>query len=249
MNTYKDDEIFKSHITDLSDKCFNKNIQTSTGFLDLREQSIVKLMSRDFKVPYVLFGGFEDAQRKKLYFLPDYIDEPDTDISILEISHNTSNSLSHRDYLGSVLGLGVKREKIGDIIVFDKGAQIIIENNISNFMMSNFVKTGRINVSTELKNISQLKETVQEIKIINDTVKSLRLDAIISSGFSCSRGNALKYIQSSKVFVNDVLTEKADKQINEGDKIILRGSGKIILSSIGSLSKKGRIIIEIQKFI
>lgn len=249
MNTNKNDEILKSHIKDLHDKCFNKNIQTSTGFLDLREQSIVVTMCKTYKVPYVLYGGFGDAQRKKLYFLPDYQEEPMHQLSILEVLHNAPGKLSHRDYLGSVLGLGVKREKIGDILISENGAQIIIEDNISNFLISNFIKAGKINLSVCLKPLTELIETVENTRIINDTVKSLRLDAIISSGFSCSRGTALKYIQSSKVFVNDILTEKPDKTISDGDKIILRGSGKIIVYTEGILSKKGRINISIKKFI
>ncbi len=249
MNKIKEDEIFKSHIIDKHKKCFVKNIQTETGFLDLRQQSIVHEMSRDFSVPFKLFGGFEDAQRKKLYFLPDYISEPSENIDLIDIIYKGTKQLSHRDFLGSVLALGLKREKIGDIIIFDNGAQILVENDISDFIYSNLFKAGRTNLKISIIGLDNIKAMEQKTKLIHDTVMSLRLDSVIGSAFSCSRSDAAKQILSGSVYVNDIIVLKPDKLLNEGDKLILRGSGKAVLKFIGNLSKKGRTNIEIERYI
>jgi len=249
MNNIKEDEIFKAHIKDKHQKCFSKNIQTETGFLDLHQQSIVHEISRDFSVPFVLFGGYEDAQRKKLYFLPDYFDAPANNICIINAEYKGISKLSHRDYLGSVLGLGLKREKIGDILVFDNNAQLIVESDVADFIYTNLSKAGKVNLIVSILDLSSLKHAEQKTKIINDTVMSLRLDSLVSSAFSCSRSDAVKQISAGNVYVNDIQTLKPDKAINEGDKLILRGSGKAYLKSVGNLSRKGRINIQIERYV
>ncbi len=249
MNTFKEDEIFKAHINDKHQKCFSKNIQTETGFLDLRQQSLIYEMSRDFSVPFELFGGYDDAQRKKLYFLPDYLDKPLNNMLLINIDYKGPSKLTHRDFLGAVLALGLKREKIGDIIVLNNGAQIIVESDVADFVYSNLSKAGKSNLSLSISDIENLKSAEQKIKLIHDTVMSLRLDALISSAFSCSRSDAVKQINAGNVYVNDIQTQKPDKLIFEGDKLILRGSGKAVLKTIGKISKKGRTNIEIERYI
>ncbi|MBO5454403.1 MAG: RNA-binding protein [Clostridia bacterium] len=249
MDKIKDDEIFKAHIKDKHQKCFSKNIQTETGFLDLRQQSIVHEMSRSFCVPYIMYGGYEDAQRKKLYFLPDYYEVPENNISIIDVSYKSTTTLSHRDFLGAVLATGLKRDRIGDILVFEHSAQIIVENDVSDYIYSNLFKAGKVNLKLSILDLKHLKNAEQKTKIITDTVMSLRLDSLISSAFSCSRSDAVKHISTGNVYLNDLQTIKPDKLVCEGDKLILRGKGKVILKSIGSLSKKGRINIQIEKFI
>lgn len=249
MNKLREDDILRAHITDKQCKCFNKNIQTETGFLDLRQQSIAYEISRNFCVPFKLFGGYEEAERKKLYFFPNYINEPSNNIKLINITYKGIKQLTHRDFLGSILSLGLKREKIGDIIVFENGCQIIIENDIADFVYSNLSTAGKSTLNLSVTSIDNIKLQKQNVKLIKDTVMSLRLDAVISSAFSCSRSDAAKHIINGSVYVNDLLVQKTDKLVCEGVKLILRGKGKAILKSVGDLSKKGRINIEIVRYI
>lgn len=246
----KEDNLLCAYVLDKHDMCENKNFQTNTYFLDLRQQGIVKNISKDFSVKHCFYGGFDDAERKIIYFIPDYMDEAETDeLCVLEVTHSGHKELSHRDYLGSVLSLGLKRESIGDIIVSPSKAQIITTEKIADFLKNNYAKAGHINLSCDIKPISELELAEKKVKLITDTVMSLRLDSVVASAFSISRTLAVKNITAGKVFLNDAEVLKVDKQIEEGNKIILRGKGKAILKSVSGTSKKGRIWIEIERYI
>ena len=246
----KEDTLLLAYVLDKYEMCLNKNFQTATYFLDLRQQGIIKNIAKEFKVNYSFSGGFDDAERKLLYFIPDYLDEADTtDIKIVEATHSGHKSLSHRDYLGSVLSLGLKRESIGDIIVNGNTAQIITTEKMAEFLKNNYIKAGHVPLSCEIKPISEITLAEKKVKLITDTVMSLRLDSVVSSCFSISRTVAAQNISAGKVFLNDTEMLKCDKQVSENDKIILRGKGKAILKNIAGTSKKGRIWIEIERYI
>ncbi len=245
-NISKDEKIIVSNIMDRHNRTLNKNIMTCTDFLDLNAQSLVKEMERDFKVPYVLFGGFEEAERKVLFFLPDYEVDIKEEIKVLKVSHAKNTELTHRHFLGSVLNCGIKREKTGDILVFDDFAQILIKEDIADFLLTNYFKVGRHEISTELITTDEIIVKEIEYKEICDTVSTLRLDSVLSSAFRLSRENAKNAINSKLVYVNDVLCIKADKMLNEGDKIKLHKKGRAILSKVGSTSKKGRVFITLK---
>ena len=123
----KDDILFIRHILDKDKLCRGKNILASTGFLDTHQQSLVFKHKNEFFCPFVLWGGYEDAERKILFFLPDYLDEvPNDEIKVVKASFAKGIKLTHRDFLGSALGLGIKRENTGDILICDDFAQIFI---------------------------------------------------------------------------------------------------------------------------
>ena len=246
----KEDALLLANILDKHELCQNKNFVTATSFLDLRQQGLVHLIKNEFKVKYELFGGFADAERKVLYFLPEWEEElTDHNLCLLNVTPNANKPLSHRDYLGSVLSLGIKRETIGDILVSDNGAQIITNNNMAEFLLNNYVSAGHFSLSCEIKELSSLIVPKPDIKTISDTVMSLRLDSAVSSCFSISRSQAVKAIESGKVFLNDLEMLKCDKQIKEGDKIILRGKGKAVITKASEKSKKGRIWLEIERYV
>ena len=249
-STDKDDKILINRITEADTQCFTKNIEVSTCFLDLRQQSLILPYLAKSKCRYVLFGGYEDAERRAVYFLPDYLEEPASDdLCILELTHGGYGSPSHRDYLGSVLGSGVERDVIGDIIVYDKGAQVIIKAHTARFLSLNVTSVGRCAVHAESKPLSALEMSAIKTKAVTDTVMSLRLDAICSRMFGIPRSDAAKAIEGGTVFINGALCTKSDKQVAEGDKIVMRGRGKGVLSEIGGTSKKGRTFITAEVYV
>lgn len=231
---------------DRHNRCLNKNILTCTDFLDLNSQTLVKEMEKDFQTDFVLWGGFDDAERKVLFFLPEYEVDIKEEIKILKVSHTPNAELTHRHFLGSVLNCGIKREKTGDILVSEGFAQILIKSDIADFLDTNYFKAGRIPISTSILNIDEIEIPEQKFREITDTVSSLRVDSIVSTAFRLSRENAKQAVSSGLVFVNDVLCTKSDKILCEGDKIKLHKKGRAVLSEVGSVSKKGRTFITLK---
>jgi len=158
--------------------------------------------------------------------------------------------LTHRDYLGSLLALGLDREVTGDILVrtgtqepLGPGADIIVKTEIAEFIEMNYTKAGRTNLEVKVLPISSL--CTGDINIVqkSDTVASLRLDSIVASAFALSRAKAAEAIRRGIVSVNSMEALKVDQEISEGDKIVMRGRGKVVLAQVGGVSRKDRIRI------
>lgn len=245
----KEDQFLLSHIEDQFRRCETRNIPTQTGFLDLRQQSLAREFCRSIGAKPHFSGGYEDAERCVCAFLPDYLDEASFDgIACVRIQTASAlpKALSHRDYLGSLMGLGLKRETIGDILVRENGADILILRDVQPFVLSNFEKAGRAHFKAQPVELCDLIVPPAKTMLVRDTVPSLRLDCVASSAFRLSRGNAGEYIDAGRVFVNGMQILKRDAKINEGDKLNIRGKGKAVLKSVGGLSKKERIFIELE---
>ena len=196
------------------------------------------------------YGGYEDAERVILINMPDYFDlERDNPLCIIRAEKTAgSRELTHRDYLGSLLGLGLKRDMIGDIIVRSDGADIIVMEDIADFILMNYYKAGRTSLSVSRLPISELIQNERKVTLVTDTVASLRLDSVIASAFGLSRGKAAEAISRGIVFVNNMEITKTDFQISEGDKLTLRGKGKAVLAEVGGRSRKDRQYITIERY-
>lgn len=182
--------------------------------------------------------------------LPDYAFlENEKPLTVIRaVKSEGSRELTHRDYLGSLIGLGIKREMVGDILVREDGADIICMSDFADFVLMNYCKAGRTNLSLSQVDIKDLIVPERKTQIITDTVASLRLDSIVASAFNLSRGKASEAISRGIVFVNHMETTKPDQQLSEGDRITLRGKGKAVLSEIGGKSRKDRQYIKIERY-
>ena len=147
------------------------------------------------------------------------------------------------------MGCGVKRETVGDIYVSEGSCDFLVTREILPYLLQNFLSAGRTKLHVEQLPIDQIRVPEQKVKAVRDTVSSLRLDGVVSSGFSISRGKAADYIAAGKCELNYAPCMKGDKQAAEGDVITIRGLGKIRLETIGGSTKKGRIAIEITRFL
>ena len=240
----KDDILFIRHILDKDKLCRGKNILASTGFLDAHQQSLVFEHKNEFSCPFVLWGGYEDAERKILFFLPDYLDEvPNDEIKVVKASFAKGIKLTHRDFLGSALGLGIKRENTGDILICDDFAQIFILPKLSDFFLTNYTGAGRQTLSCTIISTEDVVLPHVETQLKTVTLASMRGDCIIAAIFSISRSKATELIEKGRVFVNDVPFLKADRSLNSGDKVKVTKSGRAIIEEIGGLSRKGRIFV------
>lgn len=225
---------------------------TSTGFLNEKEQALLKeqVMASD-NVNVELNGGYEDAERRAMVFIPEYCsldDEPQ--FCALRASYYKDYELTHRDFLGSVLGLGISRDMIGDILV-DKElhtADMIVKTEIKEFILSELKNAGRAALTLKEISLDELHFPKRETEIVKDTVASPRLDAIASSGFGISRENAATLIKSGRVYVNRTLCQSPDKAVADNSTVNAAGYGKFKVRITDSISKKGRIFIEIERY-
>ena len=158
-------------------------------------------------------------------------------------------ALTHRDYLGSLMGLGLTREKIGDILLTGTGAQVIVLAEVLPILLSQWDKAGRYPVTLTPLPLAELTPAPGEIKEVRATVASPRLDAVVSAGFSIPRSRAADLIRAGRVMVDHRPCEKADKTVSEGATLTCRGLGKCVLREIGGTSKRGRTILAIDRYL
>lgn len=239
-------------IEDLISRTERKNILAHTSFLDAAESAEALLfMKRQSGASYIFSGGFPDAERKMLFILPDYIEAefftPDEYISPIRVSHSFGE-LTHRDYLGSLMGLGIKRETLGDILVFEDRAYIICAAQISDYILTNLEKIGRVGVSCESCPLSEIEIPEPVFDEMTGTVASLRADALTSLAFGISRTSAADMIRDGRLSLNHIELLNPAEDISEGDLLSLRGFGRAKLAKVGGTSKKGRQFITFNVF-
>lgn len=238
--------ILTSKLSDYIKK--SDHMEVSTKFLNLEEisQSIIYLEKEKVR-NYFLYP--RDCERQIIHFYPDYVQEGQYDLPICAVKITYSKRVSHRDVLGSLMGLNIKREFIGDILIFENYCYVYVLDSMLDFISMNLVKVSNQNVSVSQVEISEIESVEIEFKLIKDTVKTLRFDSLVSSGFKISRNDAVILIKAGKVFLNSKEIIKPDYKVNQGDKISIKGKGKMELFDIGGTSKKDRIFIEIKKYI
>ncbi len=262
----KEDDLLIAIIEDRIQQTQDRYMITSTGFLDMHQKKIALDYCRSHRIPdalqakapsdvrYLFYGGYDEAERCILCFLPEYVqmagleEEAPSDIrdmlAVIRVSTpKGGRALTHRDYLGSVLSLGIDREVTGDILVREDGADIIVLQEMADFIELNYHKAARQNLSAAIISIDQLDPGVIDFTEQHDTVASLRLDNIVASAFHLSRAKAAEAIRAGLVSVNSMEALKVDMVIEEEDKIVLRGKGKVVLSEIGGTTRKDRTFV------
>lgn len=248
----KEEKFILASIEDEAQRCTDENRICFTEFLDMRIQGLAEQTMKYSKSFF--YGGYDMAERRIAVFLPDYAEEADfledDPLEILRAVHKSGGrELTHRDYLGSLLGLGITRDRIGDILVYPQGADIIIMRSMEEFLLTNYAKAGRTELQLSVVPIEQLNTASVRTVTVTDTVQSVRLDAVLAAAFKSARSKAQDAVREGVVFVNNAQVTKPDRELSEGDKIVLRGSGKCILEEIGGESKKGRTFIRIKRYL
>ena len=250
-----EDKILIAKVLDKLKFAENRNRIESTDCLDLREQAIVKEMLELRKSSnYKSWGGYADAERNIIVFSNnlEYIKQEEINnlLSIIRITlpNNLNGQYEHRIYLGGLMKLGIRREKIGDIIVRKDSADIIVKSDLAEYLKNNLQGLTRFQKSNiEIKNIEELIYIKPEKQVIKINVPSMRLDCIVGELARCSRNDANKYLEEERVFVNFKEEIRSSKNVNEGDFITIRGKGRFKISKILGTTKKGRISLEIEK--
>ncbi len=248
-----EDKLLLAKLWDKINAGLRKNIPASTGFLSPREQEMARFLFGDLP-GLSAFGGYEDAERKMLVFLPDYLDQDslmaeDSPVVCLHAEFYQGDSPSHRDFLGALMGAGIARETVGDICVGTGGCDFFVTAEIAPYIMQNFTSAGRVHLRLTQIPLAEATIPDPETKEIRDTLASLRLDSVISSGFRIGRSLASQYVTQGKAAIDGLPCEKPDKAVTEGSKISVRGLGKLRLSAVVGKTKKDRISVIIHRYV
>ncbi|MBE6785041.1 MAG: hypothetical protein E7538_02240 [Ruminococcaceae bacterium] len=252
-----------SHILDLKEKSATESIITSSSFLSVDELSDVikeeKVNNRYVDAFY--YGGYEDAERKTAVFVPtfygvnedkieSFLNENECNpVSLLLVKKDKFTSLTHRDYLGALMGLGLKREVIGDIVASDDGCSIFCLKSVAAFIAENLRRAGRGSLTVTVADKSKMSISTAATETVFVSVASMRLDCLVAAVFRLSRPAAAEAIKQGLVYVNSAQLLKCDHNLKKGDKLVLRGKGKALIGETQGHSKKGRIHLNIKRYL
>ncbi len=251
ISTTSDERLLLGRIWDKWEQCQKRNVPSVTGFLSPQEQAIAQrlLSAMGVMSGFLFWGGYDEAERRQLHFLPDWQEGEEDSIHLLRCRFYEEGALSHRDFLGSLMGLGLTREKIGDILVMENSADVLVSDSVADFLLTNWSSAGRIKIKVTRQDLHHLHIPQQNTKEIRDTVPSLRLDCIVAAGFSTSRVKAAEAITAGRVQINWTTCQKSDAVVTEGDVLSVRGLGKCRLNRVGNTTKKGRVFVTLQRYI
>ena len=248
-----EDRMLLAKIWDKINTGIRKNLMASTCFLSPRELEMARFL---FGTPEGLhsFGGCEGAERQMLVYLPEYLEEDslmdeDSPVVCLRAEFFHGDSPSHRDFLGALMGAGVARETVGDICVGKDSCDFFVTAEIAPYLEQSFTSAGRTHVRIRRIPLQEAQIPEPEVREIKDTLASLRLDSVISSGFRIGRSLASQYVTQGKAAIDGLPCEKPDKQVEEGAKISVRGLGKIKLAAVNGKTKKDRISVTIHRYV
>lgn len=245
---------FVDKVSEWLERSSQRHAVKITDFLDPRQLSIIQALAGGNQEAAVRFdGGYNGAERKRAILVPDYRDpnEEDAGIRVLSVTSPDEkiSSLDHGDYMGAILGLGVKRDKIGDIHVRPDGCHYLVADEIGDYLNLNLHQVHRVSVTAQLLPIEQLIPSESELEEMNLSVASMRLDGIVSDVCRLSRAKALVPIKAGRCRVNWKSEEDPSKPLKEGDVVSLQGFGRFKVLEVEGLTKKGRIRVKVGKYI
>lgn len=257
-----ENEKLLAHLLDLKEKAAQESIVTWSNFMSMDELSQARKTER-FNNEYVesfYYGGYDEAERCVAIYIPkfycstnfdieSFLDENGNPLCLLSLKKDKFSKLSHRDYLGALMGLGIKREMIGDIIIDENGAYLFCLKSISGFLKENLKQAGRGQLVVREENIISALTNNVRTETFFASVASLRLDCLVSSAFNLSRNTAVESINQGLIFVNGTQISKIDYILKQGDKLVFRGKGKTVIDEIIGENKKGRIHLNIKRYL
>lgn len=249
-----EDRLALAKVLDKAGQAESRNIPATTDFLSPQQRAQALDLLRLAGISesaYVLQGGYEGAERQVLRFRPDWMEPESAEAPIrcLRAVFREEEKLSHRDFLGSLMGMGIVREKVGDILVAPGSADLLVLEGVADFLLQSWNSAGRAKLRVSAIEPENLHIPTVQRKEVRDTVSSLRLDAVAASGFRLARGKAAALIESGKVQLNWRECVKPDKLLEAGDVVSARGFGKFELGEVGGLTRKGHVSIVLRVYV
>ena len=250
-----DEQLLYKRLLELANRAYQNNIYTFSDFLSLSQQDIMYQVARDkafAPIKYDTFGGYENCERKMVRFgsQEDFgyqVEYPIKCIKVEPLAKKFAKEYTHRDYLGSLMSLGIDRKKFGDIFVDGMDAYIYADESTADYLLENFVSVGRSSVKCS---VSELPDSYKKAALKESTIQvaSPRADAVIAKVYNLSRKDTLPYFSEKKVSVNGHIIENNDKALAAGDSVSVRGFGKFNILSEGGLSRKGKLNLVVEVF-
>ncbi len=254
----REETLLQKRLIELSQTAYFRDIVMFSDFLNLNELNILHTTPKHlFHSRYVVYGGYGLSERQMVAFLPDalyaFSEDPDIHypIRILAISPQNRRfceELTHRDYLGAVMNLGIERCKLGDIMVDGSKALLFVREELADYIIENLTRIRHTSVTVSVSN-DLPRDYEPKYEEIKGTVASVRLDTVLSLAFPLSRSRITAYIEGAKVFVNGKLVTSNGYRLKEGDIISVRKMGRIVYDKVLSETKKGRYLTVVRKYI
>ena len=255
----QEDKILLAQILDKIEFSKQREKLENTDFLDMYQVALVKNFLKKIEFQnYVLYGGFENSERKILIMYPEKYNMNMVEknyskiIKVIRIilGEEEKGQYTHRNYLGGIVKLGMKREKVGDILVSNDGADVLVKEETAEVLKQELGTLTRFENSkielVELKDLREQEIKVEELSII---VPSLRLDNFVSDLAKTSRSKAVQIIDSERVFINGQNETKASKQVKLGDVITIRGKGRFVVKELSGTTRSGRSVVKVDKYV
>jgi len=248
------ERVFADRVLEWLERAAERHTAKVTDFLDPRQTQILEELAARFsdRVAIRLTGGYADAERKRAVIVPDYRDPEEEDAGIVVLAVSSPDAriaeLDHGDYMGAILGLGVKREKVGDIHVHEDGCHCLIAAEISGYFDIQLRQVHRVQVLTRILPQEELRITPVEYEEMSLSVASMRLDGIVSDVCRVSRAKALVPIQAGRCRVNFKSESDPSKPLAQGDIVSVQGFGRFRVLEVEGVNKKGRIRIRIGRY-
>lgn len=259
-NNTTDIKLLVSHTQDAAERALKSGSPCFLNFLSETEQAYIERYSvyRRDDERLLFFGGYDDAEYKCAGFFPSYYFYGEAYDAFAEFpvcavfaKGSGFRKLSHRDFLGSVMSLGIKREMLGDIIVSEDeaSAYIFCLEKTADFLTANFVLCANDKIVCKRCGTENFAIPPKKFEVINETVSSLRIDAVLCACINVSRGDAEKMISSGLVALNHEVCEDKSKLCTEGAKISVRHHGRFVLHKIGDLNRRDRLRIVLHRLV
>ena len=235
-------------VIDKANSCLKHYDVECTDFLNPYEiKNAIAILNSFNDIKYSVDGGYDNAERKVIFIYPYYMEYEDIEcpLEIVQVEGNFKfKEISHKDYLGAILNLGIVRGKIGDIIIHENFCQVVVTSGICDFLTINLNKVSRNKVIVKKISRDDIIPNSPNYKDISFTVSSQRLDCIISGLYNISRQDSLKYINGERIHVNYEKITSPSKEVEDNSLISVRGKGRSIIINVGEITKKGRIKVQ-----
>ena len=249
----KEEQSFVEKIIDVAAQVSQTQQPYLTDFVDLRQLHIIKNIVNSFMDLAMFFdGGYEAAERVRIFIAPEYwyFQEEDSNLAFFSIKgENKFHRLNHRDYLGAILNLGLKREKFGDLLLSEREKQVVVAKEIADYVQFQLNQVGKTKVELQRIDREQLIPPVQKLEEINFSVSSLRIDTVTAHVFKQSRAKVADFIKGKNLKVNWQVVDQVDFTLEPGDIISLKGFGRYKFLEQEGNTKKGRFRIKIGKLV
>lgn len=252
LNTNAQNTLFVAQVEDAINQCVNKQKPSFLGFLNEHEYEVSKkiVLSSNIK-NYTYFGGYKNAERKFLAIYPEYYSVSELKklfpIDALSITYRKCDTLNHKDFLGSIIALGLERNAIGDILIEEGRSVVFLKKDLAEFVRLNLNKVGNTGVNitySDFKNLPPGKKLIEKRVIVS----SLRLDNLVAAITGLSRSKTSNLIASGLVLVNTFIQTNNSYMLTINDYVTIRKKGKFVIDRLDGKTRKERLKIILKHY-